>query len=1525
MSFLHGVLDNIQPKLGLHKDDVQTAIESLNANKHRGKEGFNDAIGKVVEGVKEYNESVKASNKKVSEQIKLLQGQVGENFKNTGRKIDYNDKKQRETVGLIDSKLEECKNNASAFVASLSTHSETIDNFNNTLCNRVRVVKNNVEHEKGRLHNVAAKEKENLDALQKNIESALSEVKCNVNKKIEADVRRLVRELKEALKPILQALQKLSKELRQHVVALGKWIGDADSAVQKALAHVEKIIEEVDGSNKSAIDQAIQQIEGEAGVLHFQFEQLRDKYNDVVAKVKGQDGDGKGDCAVKKLSEVENEVRSKVPGDFKTFNDDSVNNVWNMKYLIDFLTTQIEGNVKWYVGTLASALRDAVKKANPTFVRGHIPGLKALQGTDLWTLPKFGGRLEMTVGLKGVDGLGANLERFLSNLNSAKNAWDEKTPAIAASSIYQEIVNGLGEAIGKKATDVNDRLFSLLQTAAFNGINAAQVEVKKIVSEHLDAIQKLDGRLEGEAYAAQNAILVQASAVTHTLKALCAEIKNAAQLDKDSAKSKLEELKSKFFAQSTDAQGSINKIHSDISKLQKELDSGPIHNLKYFLDHHADKTCQNIIGPLNKSVNREITDAETKMVSNARKQYVMTIKFLVQQFVEKVTSELDGLPTQISEDLEKGHKKFMKLFETEFCTKAEEIKRIDPKILTKDNSPLSQAATKFRAALSSFFIKFKQHSEFTSDSEKIRPSRKALDTLLEGPQYSRHFDHKFSTNLEKLNESLTEFNPKSYGEGTYSYILEGFRKGFSALAGEMEKAYVSTYSGAAKALTWDENSDEFEKCPSVCVTTISTFYEQLFCLFYNSCMEWRNFSVDGTATRGTNRDELKEYLTNQGYEIQNLKKDKTGRHVKDILSKAFQGHEFRQPPNPAQPNFAHYLHSIRKSEGILCKLHSYADLFYRGSHLTHYANAKLPCTIRDIMSWFCGLQYRPVYEAFRDKYYKLVMKNEETDPIMKLNNSRLLNSLSSTMTLSSTLLLTICGTGRGAQNAAYPYAMDWSNNHGRFYYPSGVDELMDTMKYLVSRLHTALVFLYHQCRLTVSQANGWRDCKYGRDVMSTKLPCKNHASNESECQPRSPLQSYLSDSLLGQLPHQLTTIGCKTSCGTCPRLSPGQQCVTPMGFWDISTSASISGTGRDICEILDQFCKEAESPLPSLYRCLMSLKPQPPKTLHEMFGLYYNLLRCRAPGKYADNLEFTAHLENKIIPKVSIFLSDNTQTKGLTNALSKLHNSDHDHIHSPKPDAATKTGTHSDLSSVTVPSNCTKSLTCAYYLQPSCFDAYHTFPQKHAEVYFSWFLYLAWDFHELLKSLFEAFCGIDCKSSGCSSCNCLTGKHGVSEPKSEPKAQPIGQAIGQAKSEPNAQPKPGCHCLSMVQCSGVQPTLFRYGFTFGNPERLMNGSSRKTCDNFCAQLKKVIESEHFRKLFKVIDEFIWTIRTPFSYLLLALWSLSLLYLLHIAVVRLDVLRIRSHLKSPSSHRIAAQSLLAAARVRALANVKYFSP
>ncbi|GBE63210.1 hypothetical protein, conserved [Babesia ovata] len=212
------------------------------------------------------------------------------------------------------------------------------------------------------------------------------------------------------------------------------------------------------------------------------------------------------------------------------------------------------------------------------------------------------------------------------------------------------------------------------------------------------------------------------------------------------------------------------------------------------------------------------------------------------------------------------------------------------------------------------------------------------------------------------------------------------------------------------------------------------------------------------------------------------------------------------------------------------------------------------------------------------------------------------------------------------------------------------------------------------------------------------------------------------------------------------------------------------------------------------------------------------------------------------------------------------------------------------------------------YLCSLYFDSYDYLTDKHCKVYLSWAIYLPWTFWDLLNKLYDSFCTITCADWGCRGClrgdKCKSGKHGVVEDEKKDVT---------------------CQCESMVKCRGVAPTLYQYGFSFGEASTLNGGSTRKKCKDFCTQLYKVLHSDYFDKLFKECDNFLWKIREPFIWILLSLWSLSLLYLLHIAVVRLDVLRIRSHLKSPSSHRIAAQSLLAAARVKALASVKYFSP
>ncbi|GBE62878.1 Extracellular matrix-binding ebh, putative [Babesia ovata] len=347
-------------------------------------------------------------------------------------------------------------------------------------------------------------------------------------------------------------------------------------------------------------------------------------------------------------------------------------------------------------------------------------------------------------------------------------------------------------------------------------------------------------------------------------------------------------------------------------------------------------------------------------------------------------------------------------------------------------------------------------------------------------------------------------------------------------------------------------------------------------------------------------------------------------------------------------------------------------------------------------------------------------------------------------------------------------------------------------------------------------------------------------------------------------------------------------CVTPMGFWDLTEAASIVGSGERICAVLTALCSGAESPLPTLLRCLSSIDPSPPQSLGDMFAFYCNVFRCRQSAEYVDNVHFTGHLSTAAIPSVSLYLCPTTEAAQLTDALTRLYYSADDHSGASPTDAVTNTlqATHSDLSSLTVRSRCADSLTCAPYLQPLSFHAYHTFPEKHAEVYVSWVIYTAWRFWELLQQFLNAFQDIDCASSGCSTCPCNPGQHGVDL---------------------------NCKCKALVSCHGVLPTFHAYGFTFGNT-RALHGNNRKYCRNFAKQLSQVLHSDHFTHLFDQCDQFLYRIRAPFLYTITALWLIATLYIAHSLLYRMDVLRIRSHLLTTrASHLIDVKALLAGSR------------
>ncbi|CDR93672.1 hypothetical protein, conserved [Babesia bigemina] len=310
--------------------------------------------------------------------------------------------------------------------------------------------------------------------------------------------------------------------------------------------------------------------------------------------------------------------------------------------------------------------------------------------------------------------------------------------------------------------------------------------------------------------------------------------------------------------------------------------------------------------------------------------------------------------------------------------------------------------------------------------------------------------------------------------------------------------------------------------------------------------------------------------------------------------------------------------------------------YFQACHIYVPPKPRYPCTVRDMLSWLSGLQYTRVADKLPGHCKALLNRRchdsytpNRDDPIMAKCIGELPYTIATTCSHSTALLTAIQGNGHGFDLAAYPYSVDFSNNRARLHYPADPDALFDMLREIVCRLCKVLYFLYSQCCRSTARVKGWRECAYGRQVQSHHWQCKQIGTYSSTisnttaattttttsstsnpgCPPTSPLQSFLCDCCHGLLPHALTTADMTIECANCAANQLGQQCLTPMGFWNLGFAASISGTGWDLVKRLGDMCRNADSCLFVLCRTLFYLRPTAPSSLADVFALYAQVLR----------------------------------------------------------------------------------------------------------------------------------------------------------------------------------------------------------------------------------------------------------------------------------------------------------------------------
>ncbi|CDR71696.1 hypothetical protein, conserved [Babesia bigemina] len=1086
----------------------------------------------------------------------------------------------------------------------------------------------------------------------------------------------------------------------------------------------------------------------------------------------------------------------------------------------------------------------------------------------------------------------------------------------------------------------------------------------------------------------QNTFSTLLEAVTNNLDAFCKNImkladgtKGGAPNGTDGIKQKLHNLsellgdKLEVDVSSHEKVKGLEKTYNDLLTLLGVDLRNIIDATEKFINKDAPELQQDCVEAIHNHVNVYFGYTQLSLTTAARRNYVSSVKQLLTAFADKVSRELAPLPGEIERDLQIGFKGLMRVMGGVNSETGEPVEGSGtPSLLDKINTavsshksgtPIKDTFTKLSDALKNYYdpihkyikaqINTKNPPEPEINRETTEQNTKHLDTANTNfekllthlkndskPSRTYIFDNKFTNLHSSLSSSLSLLSPSAFANPRHPELLDAVKKGLDGFVEQMGRVYVNGYDDG-KPIDWNTNklietkSDSEnssgkekltpygEKLSKVFLSTIQVLFQDFWEL-YKECVankseriRLHNKSKDGVKLPNA----LGAFLAKRGYkvpteedkqdgELQNKDKTMTGENIKALYEKLAK--------NQKTPLLRD------KGPSILYYLYEYLKKYYEVCHLEVRSSTKHPANSYQMLQWLAGLRWSPVFYSLRWYLRELFPtpdqhkgKPRDKVPTNDLNLAatsyiraqQLVTDMLPNVCLHSQSVLTaIMGHG----HAGGRYAVDFYTNAENLSYPSRGSDCFDLLVDILERLYHQFRFLYSQCE-NGPEIGGWADCWYGRYVGGSAWNCNdrqcanqscpqiaNQKSNQSadltcdshpKCGLKSPLQSFLEDGLPRFLPHQFKKPGCKLDCSTANHR--GIPCKTPMGFSDISELASHTKTGADLRKILRDFCGR-KSHLRSLCTCLMCLLQKPPQTLGDMFAFYYNFIS----GWGMDGNEHKKDAFKNAINDAN-FGAEYDKVE-----IHTLFSSSH---------TATSAG-HANCSLGCLVCVSKDPAVCGPYLSPISQQISGVFSKNYADKYMSWIVYLTETFYDLLKKLYDE-CNANCgsKGSNCFVKCCVKGCPTTASKTSEPATH-------------NEE------CKSIVACKSTLPTLYKYGFVFWYPDTL-NGSAMKTtkrtCKAFCEALDSVLNTKKSdapilaKLIYETIPNLLFQIRAPFLWMTVALWSLSLFYLICVMVGRLDVLHIRSHLRIPSSHKITAQSLLAAAQVGRLAKISYLQP
>ncbi|GBE62121.1 hypothetical protein, conserved [Babesia ovata] len=1035
------------------------------------------------------------------------------------------------------------------------------------------------------------------------------------------------------------------------------------------------------------------------------------------------------------------------------------------------------------------------------------------------------------------------------------------------------------------------------------------------------------------------------------LTQITTDIETIKSKDVEDVKEKLKELCTAIRMLAKDAEWFLNElkdgkigeqlkqIRDEIDKLHGRLVDGPIKDLRAFL-RFLDNGKAQIIHDLHAYVNKEVKQAEEALINEARRQCASNIKELLTLFARKVEEELDPLPPLINGDLQKGYKGFVKQVEgkpePQVAGAQGEFEKFEELVKTLPTEPKERVFKKLAAVFMHFYGELKAYvhkeirREHKEEGKKKNPVPQepetlytdklvrvtlSLNALLEYIRTEDIFDHRLQALLHSLTDALSNLRPESFARPS-SPLLDGLVEGLTKFAAEFTCAYVSAYAGA------QFTDGQGEKYAKVFLTTLPTL-----CDAFNRLAEqcgkngrWRDLHINSSSKLGT-------FLQRCGYKVATspfdqdgeLRDDCNGRDVYVLVSQKIE----ETDNNEHLEKCLSLTHACNLIELLKC-LCTHLQQYYRTCHLKVHPSPRPPCSIYEMLTWCCGLPHNAVYlSVTHDALPSLFEAPDEpdsTDSEVSLTDlsslalvahpesitaASLTDALTEVCHRSHSVLTTLLGYG----HAGGIYAVDFNANPGGLLYPCDTDDFICLLFDVIKRLHHQLHFLYRRC-LYNTRHGGWLDCWYGRGVGGSSWKCNtmqcanqmcdqqcnqthNQICNQScdqhpKCGVKSPLQSFLEDGLVGFLPHAVTPMDTCVKCSGCDTKSPGLPCKTPMGLSNITRLASRAFSGRHIMDVLGAFCGGASSPLTRLCGFLNCLLTRPPRTPDDLFAFFYQFI-C----DWSDGVEHRKAAFEDAVGDACFW------QRGVTLDVSTVFGiSDHGN----ETEMPHLTGDLFSLVKCNGTPHSAPSHPCGPYLKPLNHDVRATFAREYAHLYLSWVVYLTETFYDLLKQLLqdcERTCAEATSTCHANSCdNDCTAKH-----------RPMAQGSEHLDS-----------CPSIVDCDHTTPTLFQYGFALRDVHTLAGSThgqqNKRTCEDFCMALRIVVKAMNplHRLAHETIPEYLYRIRAPFLYTIIALWLTATIYILHSLLYRMDVLRIRSHLlTTKASHLIDVKALLAGSR------------